>query len=73
MEEIVYSNVQAKSCTGECIYDCLEPNPDSLYTFRSSNCSPGCSCSTSAPEWTSQCNDGGCVPGYDSSCSIPCS
>jgi len=70
MEEIVYSNVQAKSCTGSCAYYC---DIDSIYKFWNSNCSTGCSCSTSATEWTNDCNDGSCVPGYDTECSIPCS
>ena len=67
MEEIVYSNVQAKSCSGGCNYNC----DGGTFTFSSSNCSPGCSCDMGDP-WTESCNGGECVSPPENSCYVPC-
>jgi hypothetical protein len=71
MEEIVYSNIQAKpSCSGgNCNYSC------GLSGFELSfdGCSPlGCSCDTTSSDWTSGCNGGDCVNGYESGCTTGC-
>ena len=40
MEETVYSNVQAKSCSGSCTYSCN----GTVWTKDTDTCSSGCSC-----------------------------
>jgi len=66
-EEIVYSNVQAKVCTGSCTYSCN----GSAFTNPSSDCSPGCSCDMGDP-WTDFCNGGECVSPPELTCTVPC-
>ena len=66
MEEIVYSNVQAKSCSGSCTYTCN----GSTFTNPSDDCSPGCSCDMGDP-WTESCNGGECI-GPELTCTVPC-
>jgi len=43
MEEIVYSNIQAKPCTGSCTYRCT----DLVWTKNTDTCSSDCSCNES--------------------------
>jgi hypothetical protein len=58
MEEIVYSNVQAKGCSGSCVYSCT----DLIWAQDTNTCSPGCSCDDSG----NGINVGdSCQPGYD--------
>jgi len=71
MEEIVYSNIQVKSCSGQCAYSCslsgffeLMPNGN--------GCSVGCNCDTTGPDWISGCNGGECVNGYEDGCTTGC-
>ena len=67
MEEIVYSNIQAKSCSGQCTYSCGM----SGFELQSNGCSSGCNCST-GDDWTNFCNGGDCVLGYETGCSVGC-
>jgi hypothetical protein len=70
MEEIVYSNVQAKVCSGQCTYSCglngfeLDPNGN--------GCSAGCNCDTTSDSWISGCNNGECATGYETGCTTGC-
>jgi len=55
-------------CSGSCNYVCM----GGVYELDQSNCSSGCSCLTSIPEWAATCNGGECI-GPEISCDIPCS
>jgi hypothetical protein len=65
MEEIVYSNVQAKSCSGSCSYSCT----DLIWAQDTNPCRLGCSCDDSGMG----INVGdSCDPAYDQPLTTDC-
>jgi len=66
MEEIVYSNIQAKpSCSGSCAYSCT----NLIWTKNTDTCSSGCACDDSGMGISV---GDSCDPGYDQPLTASC-